>query len=114
MTPWQLTLNGYCSNASHSPASYERMLKAIYRSHPLHGPIAVATYLENLAYRLPPGKDRRFVLTQVDIARNDAHVVKRLKKGWGQYKMTPWEVVHHKPTQLARYNSAPVLISLTA
>ena len=109
MTPWRSILNASCSTASPSPDSFERMLKAIYRSHPVQGPTAVAKYLETLAYRIPPGKERRFVLTQADAARDDAHVMKRLKNGWSEYQMAPWEVVHHKPTQLARYNSEPII-----
>ena len=90
----------------------ERQLKKLYQSDSIKGPEMVGKYLRTLAYRLPSGKDRRFLLNQADNARNDAYLMKRLKKGWEQYNMTPWEVVHHKTTHsLPRYNSEPLLNS---
>ena len=86
---------------------FERQLKKLYHSDSIQGPKMVAKYLETLARRLPYGKDRRFLLNQADTARNDAHLMKRLKKGWNRYGMTPWEVVHHKAVHLPRYHSEP-------
>ena len=86
---------------------FEKRLKKLYYSDSIKGPEMVAKYLQTLAYRLPSGKDRRFLLNQADNARNDAYLMKRLKKGWNRYGMTPWEVVHHKAAHLPRYHSEP-------
>ena len=88
---------------------FEKQLKKLYLSDSVKGPELVGKYLQKLAYRLPAGKDRNFLLNQADNARNDAHLMKRLKKGWEQYGMTPWEVVHHRAVHLPRYHSEPTL-----
>ena len=75
----------------------------------MDGPTLVARYLQGLARRLPPGRERRNVLEQMDLALEDAHRMKRVRTGWSEYQMTPWEVVHSPsfPPQVARYNSCP-------
>ena len=107
-----LTALAYLKQGLPPPGIFERQLKKLYQSDSIKGPEMVGKYLRTLAYRLPSGKDRRFLLNQADNARNDAYVMKRLKKGWEQYNMTPWEVVHHKTIHpLPRYNSEPLLNS---
>ena len=76
----------------------------------MEGPEAVAWGLRMMAIIHPPGKDRVKILEQMDNARNDAAVMRKIRKGWQQYGYEDcWWVVHDKrPRQMARYNSAPL------
>ena len=51
------------------------------------------------------------VLNQMDIAKNDAVIMRRIRKGWQAFGVgDPWWVVHDKPVPpLARYHSEPEL-----
>ena len=87
-----------------------RRAKAIRASDPVLGPLALAWLFHGAAQRLPPGPIRRFYLEQMDTATEDAVAMRRIRKGWAKYGMTPWEVVHHRPHPvMARYASEPAL-----
>ena len=68
------------------------------------------------------GRATPIFLEQMDMAKNDAANMRRIKKGWLQYGVTdPWWVVHHsgyaggpdgrtESKQVPRYNSEPILL----
>ena len=64
----------------------------------------------------PPGKDRVTILEQMDNAKNDAALMRKIRKGWLAFGYEDcWWVVHDKPVpQLARYNSEPALTETRA
>ena len=82
----------------------------LYRTDSIHGPEAVAWGLQMMAMIHPPGKDRITILEQMDTARNDAALMRQIRKGWQEYGYEDcWWVIHDKPPrQMARYNSAPL------
>ena len=88
---------------------WSRNLRKLYDHDSVDGPTLVARYIKGLALHLPPGRDRCKMLEQMDLALDDAHTMKRIRKGWSKYEMTPWEVVYSPsfPPQVARYNSCP-------
>ena len=51
------------------------------------------------------------ILNQMDIAKNDAAVMRRIRKGWQAFGVNdPWWVVHDTPVRpMARYNSDSVI-----
>ena len=87
-----------------------RRAQAIRASDPVLGPLALAWLFHGAAQRLPPGPIRRWYLEQMDTATEDAVAMRRIRKGWKKYGMTPGEVVHHHPHPvMARYGSEPAL-----
>ena len=87
-----------------------RRAAAIRASDPVLGPLALAWMFHGAAQRLPPGPIRRYYLEQMDTATEDAVAMRKIRKGWGSFGMTPWEVVHHRrPPGMARYGSEPAL-----
>ena len=53
------------------------------------------------------------ILEQMDNARNDAALMRRIRKCWQEYGYEDcWWVVHDKPErQMARYHSEPTLVN---
>jgi hypothetical protein len=90
---------------------FYKQLKSIYESESIEGPLAVAWGMNMMAIQTEPGQDRIFFLNEMDKCKADAHLMKKIKKGWVQYNVVdPWWVVHHKPEkQMARYNSEPII-----
>ena len=90
---------------------FERRMRQLYATDSVEGPEAVAWGLKILASKCE-GKHRRFFLEQMDHARDDAAIMRRIRKGWLQYGVTdPWWVVHHSESkQVPRYNSEPILL----
>ena len=90
---------------------FERRMRQLYATDSVEGPEAVAWGLRMMATKCEPGEQRRFFLEQMDMAKNDAANMRRIKKGWLQYGVTdPWWVVHHSESkQVPRYNSEPIL-----
>ena len=90
---------------------FARRMRQLYATDSVEGPEAVAWGLKILASKCE-GKHRRFFLEQMDHARNDAAIMRRIRKGWLQYCVTdPWWVVHGSESkQLPRYNSEPILL----
>ena len=90
---------------------FERRMRQLYATDSMEGPEAVAWGLRMMATKCEPGEQRIFFLNQMDIARDDAATMRRIRKGWLQYNVTdPWWVVHHTESkQLPRYNSEPIL-----
>ena len=88
----------------------------LYRTDSIQGPEAVAWGLRMMATIHPPGKDRVKILEQMDNARNDAAIMRKIRKGWKLFgKDDPWWVVYDEPVRaLARYNSEPILKAGTA
>ena len=75
------------------------------------GPEPVAWGLEMMAMIHPPGKDRVTILEQMDNAKNDAALMRRIRKGWQAFGVEDcWWVVHDTPARsMARYNSEPII-----
>ena len=89
---------------------FQRRMRQLYDTDSVQGPEAVAWGLQIMATMCEPGPDRIFLLEQMDNARNDAALMKRIRKGWQAYGTDPWSVVHDTQTkQMARYNSEPVM-----
>ena len=91
---------------------FARRMRQLYATDSVEGPEAVAWGLRMMATKCEPGEQRRFFLEQMDNARDDAAIMRRIRKGWLQYGVTdPWWVVHHTENkQLPRYNSEPILL----
>ena len=89
---------------------FERRMRQLYLTDAVLGPRAVAWGLQTMAEMCEPGKDRNFFLCEADKARDDAHRMKKIQKGWDAWGRHPWWVVHDKPEKtLARYNSDSML-----
>ena len=93
-----------------SQSEWEKRCSQLYRTDSVEGPEAVAWGLQIMAMLHPPGAGRVTILEQMDKARNDAAIMKQIRKGWQEFGVDdPWWVVHDKPVrQMARYNSEPV------
>ena len=74
-------------------------------------PTAVAWGLQQMATMQPSGKDRNMILNQMDLAKNDEAIMRRIRKGWQAFGVDdPWWVVHDTPVRpMARYNSEPII-----
>ena len=94
-----------------SQSEWAKRCAQLYRTDSVQGPEAVAWGLRMMAMIHPPGKDRRIILDQMDKAKNDAALMRKIRKGWQEYGYEDcWWVVHDKPErQMARYHSEPVL-----
>ena len=90
---------------------FERRMRQLYMTDSVEGPEAVAWGLHILAMKCESGTHRNFFLEQMDLARDDAALMRRIQKGWKQFGVTdPWWVVHDNcNAQLPRYNSEPDL-----
>ena len=89
-------------------ASLHKRMKQLYFTG-IEGMEAVAWGMQMLA-TLEQGKERRWFLEQMDAARNQAAVMKKIRKGWMAYGMTPYEVLSHRvPPQIPRYQSEPIM-----
>ena len=92
---------------------FQRRLRALRASDLVEGPLALHWLFSAVARVAGPGKDRIFFLEQADIVMEEAIAMRKLRKGHGQYGMTPWEVVHWTPPpQLPRYHSCPCLTTV--
>ena len=94
-----------------SQSEWTKRCSQLYKTDSILGPEAVGWGLEMMAMIHPPGKDRVTILEQMDNAKNDAALMRRIRKGWQAFGYEDcWGVVHDKPVpQLARYNSEPEL-----
>ena len=92
-----------------SQSEWEKRCSQLYRTDSVAGPEAVGWGLRMMAIIHPPGKDRRTILEQMDNARNDAAIMRKIRKGWQEYGYEDcWWVVHDTPVRsIARYNSEP-------
>ena len=91
-----------------------RHLKEMRGEDPVQGNLNLHWCFSALARVLPPGTGRDYFLRVAEKSLREAVAMRRLRQGWGQYILEPWDVVHHKPEpQVARYNSAPTLRSHT-
>ena len=92
-----------------SQSEWTKRCSQLYRTDSVDGPEAVAWGLEMMGMIHPPGKDRVTILEQMDNAKNDAALMRKIRKGWQQFGVEDcWWVVHDTPVpQLARYHSEP-------
>ena len=89
---------------------FQRRMRQLYDTDSVEGPEAIAWGLQIMATLCEPGPGRIFLLEQMDNAKNDAALMKRIRKGWQAYGTDPWSVVHDTPTKhMARYNSEPIM-----
>ena len=94
-----------------SQSEWTKRCAQLYRTNSVQGPEAVAWGLRMMAMIHPPGKDRVTILEQMDNAKNDAALMRRIRKGWQAFGYEDcWWVVHDTPVPtLARYHSEPIL-----
>ena len=91
-----------------------RHLKKMRAEDPVQGPLNLHWCFSALARALPHGTGRDFFLKMAETSLREGVTMRKLRQGWGQYGLEPWDVVNHKPEpQMARYNSAPTLRSHT-
>ena len=94
---------------------FKRRLQALRASDLVEGALALHWLFSAIARKVGPGKDRIFFLEQADIVMEEAIAMRKLKKGYSQYGMSPWDVVHWRPPAwLPRYSSCPLLPSETS
>ena len=89
--------------------TFEKRTRALYESDCVEGPRAVAWGMRMLATQCEPGEGRSFFLEQMDLCKEDAARMKKVREGWRAFgEEDPWWVVHSIPERpLPRYNSAP-------
>ena len=94
-----------------TPSEFQRRCNQLYATDSVEGAEAVAWGLQQIATMTPSGKERNMILEQMDNARNDAAIMRKIRKGWKLFgEDDPWWVVHDKPVRaLARYNSEPTV-----
>ena len=91
---------------------FKKRLQIIRNSDLVEGPKALHWLFSAIARGLGPGKDRIFFLEQADVVMEEAMAMRKLKKGYSQYEMSPWDVVHWQPPGwIPRYHSCPLLPS---
>ena len=79
---------------------------------PVQGNLNLHWCFSALARALPPRTGRNFFLDTAEMSLREAVAMRKLRQGWGQYGLQPFDVVNHRPEpQVARYNSAPTLRS---
>ena len=95
---------------------WEKRLHAIFVRDPVQGPLAVAWMLQQMM-KASTSQDASFWFEQIDACKHAARVGHRVRCGWEAYGMTPYEVCMHRgyfrSPLLPRYNSEPVLCSVT-
>ena len=89
--------------------SFEKRTRAIYESDSVQGPRAVAWGMRMMATQCEPGEGRSFFLEQMELCKEDAARMKKVRQGWRAFgEEDPWWVVHSIPERpLPRYNSEP-------
>ena len=92
-------------------SQFQKRCRQLYATDSVEGPEAIAWGFQMMATMMPAGSERNKILDQMDRAKNDAAVMRKIRKGWKQFgEDDSWWVVHDKPyKQLARYNSESVL-----
>ena len=71
-----------------------RRMKGIRDSDPIQGNLALHWMLSALSRRAV-GRDKHFLLSQADVAMEEAVLRRKLRKGWSQYGVCdPWLVVY--------------------
>ena len=78
-----------------SPGEWERRCKQLYRTDQVEGPEAIAWGLKLMAEQMPAGAARIRCLNEMDKARNDAAVMRKIRRGWKLFGVDdPWWAVH--------------------
>ena len=87
-----------------SEQQWIKEMKRIWQLHPVEGPIATLYVLKYVQKR----NTSPVLEAQIQTCREAILEAAKLRHGYIQYGMTPWEVVHHKPKpQIPRYFSEP-------
>ena len=80
-------------------------LKQMRAQDPVQGALSLHWCFSALAQALPPGTGQKYFQRVAEASLSEA-----LQRGWGQYGLSPWDVVHHTAApQMPRYNSEPIL-----
>ena len=88
-------------------SQFEKRLATIFARDEIAGPLACAYVFQNMKKVCNQGW---FWDQQIAACVHAARIAWKLRKGYGQYGMSPWEVVHHKVQRpLPRYRSEPLL-----
>ena len=87
-----------------SEQQWIKEMKRIWLLHPVEGPIGTLYVLKYVQKR----NTSPMLEAQIQTCREAILEAAKLRHGYIQYGMTPWEVVHHKPKpQIPRYFSEP-------
>ena len=97
-------------------SDFEQRLHEIFVRDPVQGPLAVAWMLQQML-KASTHQSAPFWRGQIDACKHAARVGHKVRCGWEAYGMTPYEVCMHRGyfrhPLLPRYNSEPVLCSVT-
>ena len=95
---------------------WEKRLHGIFVRDPVVGPLAVGWVCQQMM-KACPRQDAPFWRGQIDACKHAARVGHRVRCGWEAYGLSPYEVCMHRGyfrhPLLPRYNSEPVLCSVT-
>ena len=87
-----------------SEQQWIKEMKRIWQLHPVEGPIGTLYVLKYVQKR----NTSPMLEAQIQTCREAILEAAKLRHGYIQYGMTPWEVVHHKPKpQIPRFFSEP-------
>ena len=93
---------------------WQRELHQIFQSDELNGPLVVAWMCQQMM-KISPPNNAGFWQSQIDECKNAARTNLKVRRGWEEYGMTPYEVCMHKGFYrnpiLPRYSSEPNLSS---
>ena len=88
---------------------FGRELRKLYTKDEIGGPLAVAHLMAQMK-KACPVSEWWFWDAQIAACERSARNSWKIQRGWKQYGMTPWEVVHFEAAPvLPRYRSEPCL-----
>ena len=89
-----------------SEQQWIKEMKRIWQLHPVEGPVATLYVLNYVQKRQPKNP---VLEKQMQMCKDAIWVGAKLRHGYMQYKMAPYDVVHHKPApQVPRFFSEPI------
>ena len=93
---------------------WQQQLHQIFQSDELNGPLVVAWMCQQMK-KISPPQNAGFWQSQIDECKNAARTNLKVRRGWEEYGMTPYEVCMHngfyRNPILPRYSSEPNLSS---
>ena len=90
-----------------SEKEWTKEMQRIWKMHPVMGALGALHVLQFIQKRHPRSE---FLQCQMQACREAVLLGAKLRHGYMQYGMEPWDVVHHKPAKpLARYKSEPYI-----
>ena len=91
---------------------WEQKLRELFMSDEIMGPLVVAWMCQQMM-KTSSSQNAGFWQSQIDECKNAARTNLKVRRGWEEYGMTPWEVCMHrgyyKNPILPRYHSEPAI-----